>query len=385
MKLKKTISVLCLSMASGGAERVISRLLHPLSNDYNVTLVLLYDIIHYEIPKNVEIKVLLPNNSLGKSAFQKIVDLCNATKRYLFILKNNKIDISVSFLTIPNLINGFVAIRNKKVKTIISERAFPSITYNYNFSSKLMANYVLPKLYNRCNHLFSNSIYINKDLRETYKIKIPMSIIYNPISIDPKLVINSLNIKNSEKFNFINVGGFYRRKNHQLILRALTLLNEKEFHFTHLGAGDLESEIQLKASVLKVNHKISFIGKVINVKEYLINSDCFVLSSETEGFPNVLLEALSVGLPSISTNCLSGPLEMLNENETVDIPKGGFIKAKYGLLINVDDDKGLASALKYMKDNIELRKQYSKLGVERAKQYELPIIYDQFRSLLQNL
>lgn len=372
-------------MASGGAERVISRLLIPLSKDHKIILVLLYDIVHYDLPENIEVKILLPKNSLGKTAFQKIKDLINATTKYLSILKNNDVDISVSFLTIPNLINGFVGFMNKKVKTLVSERAFPSITYNYNFSSKLMANYILPLLYNRCDHLFSNSIYINKDLKETYNIKIPMSIIYNPISIHTEFVKNPEKIKFNDQLNFINVGGFYRRKNHKLILRALTLLPEQKFHFTHLGAGDLEKEIHSEASKLNLQAKITFKGKVSNVKDHLFQSDCFVLSSETEGFPNVLLEALSVGLPSISTNCLSGPLEMLNDNEAVNIPSGGFVKAKYGILINVDDEKGLAAALNYMNDNVEVRMHYSKLGVERAKQYELPIIYNEFKSLLQKI
>lgn len=383
MSINKNISILCLSMASGGAERVISRLLNPLSQEYSVTLVLLYDIIHYKIPQNVKIRILLPKSSLEMSPFQKIFNLFKASLKYYKFIKRNDISLSISFLTIPNLINGFLKIRSKKIITIISERAFPTITYNYRTSSKLMAKYILPFLYNKCDFLFSNSVYINKDLKESFKIKIPMTVIYNPISINEKYIKIVEDFKLVKKFDFINVGGFYRRKNHELILRALTLLEPEEFHFTHLGAGDLETDLKGLSRKLSIDKQISFIGKVSNVKHYLIRSNCFVLSSETEGFPNVLLEALSVGLPCISTNCQSGPLEMLNDNEPITIPNGGFVEAKYGILINVDDEVGLASALVFLKNNLSIQKHYSKLGIERAKEYQLSKIYNEFNTLIK--
>ena len=108
------------------------------------------------------------------------------------------------------------------------------------------------------------------------------------------------------------------------------------------------------------------------------------MSSDTEGFPNVLLEALSVGLPVISTNCLSGPLEMLNDNEPVRIADGEFYKAKYGLLVNVNDALGMSKAIQYYLEHPEKRQAYSKLAFERAKMYSMPEIYNQVKDLLLN-
>ena len=125
-------------------------------------------------------------------------------------------------------------------------------------------------------------------------------------------------------------------------------------------------------------------GKVKNVNEYLLQSDCFILSSITEGFPNVLLEAMAIGVPVISTNCMSGPLEILNDNETVLIEEGEYYLAKYGILINVNDEIALAKAITHLKENDTIRKEYSDLGFQKAKMYDLPEIYKQVKLLIDN-
>jgi len=91
---------------------------------------------------------------------------------------------------------------------------------------------------------------------------------------------------------------------------------------------------------------------------------------------------MSVGLPVISTNCLSGPLELLNDNEDVVIAKGEFYRAKYGLLINTEDTDALSKALDYYYKHPEERKRYSELGFTKAKEYDLPFIYNQVKDLI---
>ena len=91
---------------------------------------------------------------------------------------------------------------------------------------------------------------------------------------------------------------------------------------------------------------------------------------------------MSVGIPAISTNCMSGPLELLNENEPIEIESGEFVKAKYGLMINVGDREGLSKAIIYYKDHPEVRSHYSKMSYQRAKHYDLPNIYKQIKELI---
>lgn len=381
MTEKPKISILDISLTSGGAEKVISLLLKELVKDYEVTLILFYNEIHFPIPDAVDV-VIFSKKGPERKFYQKIFETIGFIYKYHKILRRKKIQYAVSFLAFPNLVNGIISIFNKKVKTYISERGFPSD----NTSSKLslyIAKTAYPLLYNRCYKLFSNSEYINEDLRDNFGIKIPMQVVYNPIEL-PEETIEPDSLLHIEKLiRIINVGTLNHRKNQAMIIRAMQRL-EAKFKLTILGRGYLENVLRFQATEAKLQKRVVLGGNVKNVNDYLIKSHCFVLSSHTEGFPNALLEGLAAGLPCISTNCLSGPLELLNDNEKATIKTGEFLKAKYGILVNNDDDEGLAKALAYLDENPDERMRYSKLSLQRASQYELPRIYQQFREFIHS-
>jgi glycosyltransferase involved in cell wall biosynthesis len=384
MSKKIKLSILSINMTSGGAERVISLLLKCIKNDFETSLILFYDVVRFDIPEEVNLVILLPNAKKSDSVFLKVRDLFVVFFKYNKLIKEKNIDVALSFLPRPNFINCLTSINNKKRKTIISERNFPSSLYGLSKISMLLAKLFYPILYNRADKLFSNSQHINKDLKDNFKISIPMSVIFNPVEFDVTQKLNPDNITSNYPLKIINIGSFDTKKDQKLIIKAFKNLNPGEFHLTFIGGGKLEHSLKDEVNQLNLNTSIEFKGVVKNVKDYLLDNDCFVLSSKTEGFPNVLLEAASVGLPIISTNCLSGPLELLNENEEVAIAKGEFFKAKYGILINIEDEIALTKALIYFKEQPEERKKYSKLGFERAQDFSLPNIYSQFKDFIIN-
>ncbi|MFC0605716.1 glycosyltransferase [Winogradskyella pulchriflava] len=380
-KTKKNIAILSITLGSGGAEKVISLLLKELKKDYNVTLVLFHNTIHFPIPEGITIKIL-SDNPPDRAFYLKFIDTFKYIIKYYRFVKNNKIDISVSFLAFPNLINGIVSTFNKKVKTIISERGFPSD----NVTSKLsfyISKLFYPIFYNRCTKLFSNSVHINNDLRDNFGVKIPMEVIYNPIELPNNTIVpNSLNT-NTEKLKVITAGTLNKRKNQIMVIRAIKASNYN-YDFSILGSGDLHDYLSNEIIINQLENSVTLKGKVKNVNEHLLNSQCFVLSSFTEGFPNALLEAMAVGLPCVSTNCLSGPLELLNENEAITIADGEFFIGKYGLLVNNDDHLGLSKAMDYFHNNPSEREKYSKLSLERARQYNLENIYSKFKQFIES-
>ncbi len=378
---KQNISILSITLGSGGAEKVISLLLKRLVHDYNVTLVLFYDQIHFPVPNDVKV-VVLSDKSPERPFYLKFLDLIKFILKYNRFVKKEYIKISISFLAFPNLLNGMISILNKNVKTIISERGFPSD----NVTSKLslyISKLFYPILYNKCDKLFSNSVHINEDLKENFGIKIPMEVIYNPIEVPNKTIVPKDLNTDENSLKIITAGTLNTRKNQIMIIKAVNEIKSKD-SLQILGAGHLHDYLSNEISNFKLDNKVRLTGKVKDVNSYLLKSNCFVLSSFTEGFPNALLEAMAIGLPCISTNCLSGPLELLNENEAVFIENGEFYIGKYGLLVNNDDHIGLSNALEFYRSNSNNLEKFSTLSLVRAKAYQLDTIYSKFNHFINN-
>lgn len=375
---KKNLSILSITLGRGGAEKVISLLLKKLIKDYNVTLILFYDNIHFPIPEDVNV-VIFNKEITDKPFLSKAFDAVRFIKKYNGILKSEKIDYTISFLAFPNLINGIISIFNKNVKTIISERGFPSD----NTTSKLsfyISKLFYPVFYNKCDKLFSNSTHINNDLKDNFGIKIPMEVIYNPIEI-PQKTIKPISLNTpTPGLNIITAGTLNIRKNQIMIIRSIK--NDKSYKLNILGDGHLKEYLTNEIKLNNLLDNVFLKGSVKNVNDYLLESNCFVLSSFTEGFPNALLEAMAIGLPCISTNCFSGPLELLHDNKPINIKNGTFFKADFGLLVNNNDHEGLSKALAYYKENPNERERFSKLSLDRSSKYHLNNIYAQFNEFI---
>jgi len=359
-------------MGAGGAEKTISLLLPYLVKDFNINLILFHDIRYFTISKQVNVFTISKNNNIT-SLFSKIISPIFYYFRYKKILRLTNPDISISFLTRPNFLNCFV--RRKNTKTIISERCFPSLAYKSNNLRYRLYKVLIPKYYNKADILFSNSKYINQDLKNNFGVRIPMRVIYNPIEIPEVSIENDLYQKN---IDVIWVGKLYAIKNPSLLIRALHLSNTNPTVCV-LGNGVLLKETRLQSKGLS----IKFEGTVNNVFDFLIRSKVLVLTSNSEGFPNVILEGMSYGLPIISTNCQSGPLEILNDNEYVEILQGEFIVAKYGILVNVNDEVALSKAIDYLLSNSELYNQLVKSSKIRSQNYSVEKIYTNFKMLIE--
>ena len=148
-------------------------------------------------------------------------------------------------------------------------------------------------------------------MQKLAKIKRTPEVLYNPISI----VKPQKTKKNNKVKKIVTVGRLIEAKDHATLIKAFAKL-DKEFHsLTILGDGPLLADLKQLAKNLDVYENITFTGFVENPRDYLSMSDLFVLSSNREGFGNVIVEALSCGTPVVSTDCKHGPIEILNNGE----------------------------------------------------------------------
>ena len=162
----------------------------------------------------------------------------------------------------------------------------------------------------------------------------------------------------SEKYEkqniIINVGRLVKQKNQELLIKSFKKISDKYSKYTLkiFGDGPLKNKLQSLIEELELENKVFLCGISDNIKEELIKSKIFVLSSDYEGMPNALLEAMASGLACISTDCpCGGPKELIRNGEN-------------GILIDVNNQNELENNLEKLIENEELMK---KIGESASK------------------
>jgi glycosyltransferase involved in cell wall biosynthesis len=131
----------------------------------------------------------------------------------------------------------------------------------------------------------------------------------------------------------LTVGSLKREKNHLLLLDAVALLARRhDVRVAIVGDGPMKSDIQARAEALGIASQLELPGFLLDPAPYYESADLFVLTSDYEGYPLVLVEALSAGLNVVSTDCESGPREILDDG-------------RFGRLVPVGDPGALADAI----------------------------------------
>lgn len=177
------------------------------------------------------------------------------------------------------------------------------------------------------------------------------------------------------------------QKGMDILLKAWAevLEKEKKIRLFILGQGPLEKELKQLAFTLKINQFVDFVGLVHDPENYLKNSDIFILPSRAEGMSNALLEAMGVGLACIATN-INGNRELISDNKNLVISKGEFQIGERGILVNSDDQVGLAKAILYFIRDLEKRKELGKNARNFIQEnYTIDKIADRYIDLYQRI
>jgi N-acetylgalactosamine-N,N'-diacetylbacillosaminyl-diphospho-undecaprenol 4-alpha-N-acetylgalactosaminyltransferase len=267
---------------------------------------------------------------------------------------------------------------------LISERSHTSSAYNPHTIAGKTGRLLVKRLYPFANVIVPNSVGIQYDLTRHFKLTNPFTVINNPINIALQQKDMAENVEDFpfESFTFSHVARIEKGKNHELVLAAVQKIQHRNFKVLLIGQGPQDENIKVLARKMGVSDKIVFLGYRRNVVKYVAKSQCHLLTSDSEGFPNALLEALACGTPVISTDCPTGPRELLAGSFSPDKHSSGVEKTCNGLLIPVNDANALAEAMLAMMDNDSLRNEYAAAGIRRAKDFDLPIIITQYAHLL---
>lgn len=364
---KKKIAIFLPSLSDGGAEKVMVSLANNfVSKFYSVDLLLVSQEGVYFNMLSDEVRLI--NIDKSRAIY--------AVPRILKYLRNERPDVLLSALTHTNVIALICKVLClRKIRVVVSERSIISNSTLLSGNRLYLINkYILKLLYPLADSIIAISKGCAKDLVKTLEISNKkIVVINNPLIKDSNININDSNEdkinlslqhnnnNNKHKHLIIAVGRLKKVKNFPLLIKAFAIVRKTvPSSLIILGEGPERNNLEKLIKELHLEKSISLPGFVNNPIDYMKKSEVFVSSSSWEGFGNVIVEAMSVGLKIVSVDCPGGPREILEDG-------------KWGKLVPLNNVSLLADAIKKIID--EDVKYDVKL---RALQFNINVIADKY-------
>lgn len=357
----------------GGAERILHDLLHHLSMDkYEITLFLFEKKGNYlsSLPPQIQLKYLLkpelfqPNSIIYKYLRKIVYRLMMYCPKLIYKLaKCEYCDIDIAFLQDTSyLLKANLAA--KRIAWIHN-----NIEHSPTFKHGLRENLVC------ADAIICVSDGVTKSLLKNYpEFKFKTSTIYNP-SVIKDIVSKSheISIKYA-KPTLVAVGRMKKQKGYEVLIDAFKIVVNQghDWQLKILGDGELRAEIQNKITNLGLANNIELLGHVDNPYPYMKAANAFVLSSYWEGFGQVIVEAMALGVDIISMDCDYGPKEILENG-------------KYGVLVPVGNSVELAKAIEnqLLKANSDVNTKEALIN--RAHNFDINHTINRIEYLLDSL
>lgn len=328
------VALLIPSLSTGGAERTMVSLSNWLA-DNNVETYLINLGIN-DNNYNISEKVHFYNKEQGKNIFQKIKNFFKVIK----YLNNIKPDIIFEMLFSPIKYAMIYKLANRKVSIIGSERNNPKLRYKNNIKLKLLSNL--------CPLLCDGYIFQTERVKEMFSKRIQKKSIVIGNAISRNLTGN-LNLFMKKEKIISAAGRLTYQKGFDTLIKAFWIVHERypEYKLFIYGEGEERQNLEQLIENMGIEKNVFLPGKCKDYLERVSIGEMFVMTSRFEGMPNVLLESMSIGMPCISTNCVAGPSEIIQNN-------------KNGILVEVDNIEEIAKKMLYFIENKEIALEYGK-------------------------
>lgn len=358
-----TIALVIDSLQGGGAEKNVLKIATKFSQmGLNVHLICTEKVIDYSVPEGLNIHFLSKSR---KITGYKFIDRWILSKRFKKLInrleETNKFDIIISHMRTSDFIVRLSGVKGVyySIRNNMSSQLKEKKGYKYPLSK-----WQVKRIY-AGQDLITVSEGVKRDIVDNLKIPVKsIRTIYNPFDFSAiiKKANEPLELEISNKY-IIHVGSFKKQKRHDILFKAYEKANIP--HKLVLVGGGSETELQdLKqlAEELNILDKLYFAGWRDNPYQWIKNASLFVLSSDYEGLPTVIIESLVCGTPVVSTDCPSGPQEILTGN-----------LSQY--LVPVEDIDALSKVIKVALKNSP------KIDIELLSKFEIDYITKQFMSL----
>ena len=336
------------TLQNGGAERVVSILAGKMAEQgMNVEILTYYDMpVFYNIHSDVKV-----------TCVEKETGTKSKGKNFLWVRKYFKenADVLISFLAPFNI---FALVCNLGTGT-------PIIVADRNDPTKIPSNTLVRKVRDFL-YRFADGIVVQTKKNQSYfskQVQKKSVVIYNPINLGEK---SGSALQTAKHKKIVSVGRLMQQKNQKMLLGAFKNVLEKypDYQLVIYGEGPMREELEAYAKELGVEKSILLPGNVADVHDRIKGAEIFVLSSDYEGMPNALIEAMCLGLPVISTK-VSGATDLIKDHEN-------------GLLTELDNQKELEAAMMELIENPILEEKLAKNATQLNDSLELSKIMNQW-------
>lgn len=346
------------SLQAGGMERVMSELINyfATSKRYDVHLVL-YGMkrdVFYDISKDIIVHTP-PFEFNNSSRFFSTI------RTNFFLRRTIKRINPIAALSFGERWNNMVllALFWIKVPIYVSDRAQP------NKSLGKLHDTLRRLLYPNATGVIAQTEKASDIYRRMYAHK-NIKVIGNPI--------RQIRAQDIHRENYIlMVGRYIKSKQQDVLIEIFSKLNAPDWKLVLVGYDHLkqsnQAEWEVLAKKLHVANRVVFAGKQENVERYYLTSKIFAFTSASEGFPNVIGEAMSAGLPVVSFDCTAGPSDLV-------------VNEANGFLIPPGDKNLFIEKLQVLVDDDELRKEMSIKSKQLIKKFDLNYVCEEYENFL---
>lgn len=292
-------------LLQGGAERVVANLSSAMANQgKNVVILSYYDKDPaYDLHPRVRL-IRVQRETRSKNIIKNIIFM----RRYF----RKRQGVIFSFIAVFNIVS-IIAHMGLKSKLIVADRNDPNCIPE-SLLIRITRNYL---------YRFADLIVVQTKKNAVYfrkKLKTPIRIIYNPLELNGK---EGQALRVAKEDLIVSVGRLMRQKNQKMMIRAFCEVHKKfpTYKLVIFGDGDFREELERLSEELGLLDYVRLPGNCTDIYDKISLARLFVISSDFEGMPNALIEAMGLGLPVISTK-VSGATDLIIDGvngELVDI------------------------------------------------------------------
>jgi glycosyltransferase involved in cell wall biosynthesis len=374
------ISFFFRALTGGGAEHITANLAQGFAErGYKVDLVLTSPAGLYLEQISPEIRVVDLNtfhktHTRSSSSLRNLWNLVAYLRQYQPKVLMTGTHFINEIGIIANLLAKIVNHSQTKTKICVLEHTNISVEYKFvEQRSSQIIPWTSQLLYPFADHIVAVSHGVAQDLSKLSHLPLDhIQVIYNPILLEnldqlAQEEITFDEFKNKDCPIVLGAGRFVTQKDFKTLIKAFkTVRSQIKAKLILMGGGTQKQQLQNLCQELGLEQDVHLLNFVSNPYPLIAHADVFVLSSRWEGLPTVLVEALALGTPIVSTDCPSGPREILQDGH-------------YGTLVPVGDTEAMAAAIL---ETLQGTIQCSKISEEWREQFTLKRAIDQYEYLL---